>query len=128
MCHLILLLPFFGLPVFWLWSLYLALPVNLVIQLQSARVYYYTIAAMRRQVTVGPETLLHSRGEVVAQFGLKTFVRVQGEIWSASSGDDLKSGDAIEVVGVDGLTLRVSRPGQAGSGVLAQHTGRRGLP
>ena len=31
MCHLILLLPFLGLPVFWLWPLDLALPVYVLI-------------------------------------------------------------------------------------------------
>jgi len=53
MCHVILLLLFFGLPVFWLRPLSMALPVYLLILLLSAWVYYYTIAAMCRDVTEG---------------------------------------------------------------------------
>jgi membrane protein implicated in regulation of membrane protease activity len=95
MCHFILLLPFFSLPVFWLWRLSLALPVYLVILLLSVWVYYYTIAAMRRKVAVGPETLLYSRGEVVSAPAGGLRVRVQSELWSASSADELKLGDSI---------------------------------
>ena len=120
MCHLILLLPFFGLPVFWLWPLSVALPVYLVILLLSVWVYYYTIAAMRRKVIVGPETLLYSCGEVVSTPAGGLGVRVQSELWSVSSADDLKAGDSIEVVGVNGLTLSVEKRCQAGSGLSAE--------
>ena len=119
MCHLILLLPFFGLPVFWLWPLSTALPVYFVILLLSAWVYYYTIAAMRRKVTIGPETLLHSRGEVVVKYGVRITVRIQGELWNAKSREELVPGDAIEVVGIDGLVLRVNRLQQTDSVVSA---------
>ncbi|MEA3274090.1 MAG: NfeD family protein [Pseudomonadota bacterium] len=128
MCHLVLLLPLIGLPVFWLWPLSVALPVYLVILLLSAWVYYYAIVAMRKKVTVGPETLPHSRGEVVGADAGGFCVRVQSELWSASSREALKPGDAIEVVDVDGLTLRVTKVGQAGSGILAHGSGRRGSP
>lgn len=107
MCHLILLLPFFGLPVFWLLPLALAIPVYLVILLLSAWVYYYTILAMRRKVTVGPETLLHCHGEVLSSSDGVLRVRVQSELWRARSADTLLTGESIEVVGVDGLTLQV---------------------
>lgn len=128
MCHLILLMPIIGLPVFWLWPLGLALPVYLVILLLSSWVYYYAIVAMGRQVTVGPETLLHSRGEVVyaGEGGLQ--VRVQSELWSATFREDLQPGDTIEVVGIDGLTLKVTRTTPAGIGVLAHGTGPQGAP
>ena len=109
MCHLALLLPFFGLPVFWLWPLSMALPSYLVILLLSAGIYYYTIVAMRRNVITGPEALLHSEGVVVSQYGLKTTVRIQGELWSARSGDVLEPGDIIQVVDVNGLSLQVCR-------------------
>jgi membrane protein implicated in regulation of membrane protease activity len=34
---------------------------------------------------------------------------VAGEIWEARSADSLVVGDEVEVTGVDGLTLQVSR-------------------
>jgi hypothetical protein len=40
MCHLALLLPLLGLPLFWVWPLDLALPVYAVLLLVSAGVYY----------------------------------------------------------------------------------------
>jgi len=121
MCHLILLLPFVGLPVFWLWPLELALPVYLLILLLSGWVYYYTIAAIRRKVAVGPETLLHSRGEVVGQDAVQTWVRVEGELWGATTGDELHPGDAVEVVGIEGLVLQVSRLDSSRGSVSVHH-------
>jgi membrane protein implicated in regulation of membrane protease activity len=38
-------------------------------------------------------------------------VRLEGAIWKAEPGDDLKRGDRVKVLGVDGLTLRVTREG-----------------
>lgn len=65
MCHLILLLPFVGFAVFWLWPLELALPSYLAALLLSAWVYYHAVAALDWKVRVGAETLLHRRGELV---------------------------------------------------------------
>jgi len=109
MCHVVLALPFIGLAVFWLWPLSVALPVYLVVLFLSGWVYYYTIAAMRRQVTIGPETLVHSVGEVLPDGANGLRVRVQSETWGARSRDVLHPGDRIEVIGLDGLTLRVRR-------------------
>ena len=116
MCHLILLLPIFGLPLFWIWPLELALPSYLLVLLLSGWVYYYAIAAMRRQVAVGPETLLYSAGEVVSRDAEGLQVRVQSVLWSAHGDEALKTGDAIEVVGIEGLRLRVRSPGDTRTG------------
>lgn len=109
MCHLILLLPVFGLPLFWIWPIALALPVYTLISLLSGWVYYYAIVAMRQQATVGPETLIGSYGEVVSTDDWRLSVRVQSILWGASSPDELVPGERIEVVGIDGLTLRVKK-------------------
>lgn len=128
MCHVVLLLPFFGLPVFWLWPLSLALPIYLVILLLSVWVYYYTIVAMRRKVIVGPETLLHSCGEVESAPAGVLRVRVQSEHWSARSAEKLKPGDSIEVVGIDGLTLRVIKHNKDNSSALVNGAGQIDIP
>jgi membrane protein implicated in regulation of membrane protease activity len=105
MCHLILLLPLFGLPMFWIWPLSIALPVYIVILILSIWTYYYIFLAMRRKIAVGPETLIHSLGEVVNTDAWGLQVRVQSELWSAISVEKLKLGDSIEVIGVDGPAL-----------------------
>lgn len=124
MCHLILLLPLFGLPLFWIWPFELALPSYLAVLLLSGWVYWYAIAAMRRQVVIGPETLLHSQGEVVSRVADGLRIRVQSELWGADGDEALKPGDAVEVVGIEGLRLRVKRLGQRGTGDSVKHLTR----
>jgi len=107
------MLPLLGLAVFWLWPLSLALPAYVVILLLSAWIYYYAIAAMRREVITGREALLHSRGEVVSIDASGAHVRVRSERWEATSAEALSVGDAVEVLGIDGVTLRVRRVSQS---------------
>lgn len=107
MCHLPLLMPIFGLAVFWLWPVSTATAIYIVILVLSAWLYYYVIKAMRRPVVSGMESLLHSTGEVIAQEGNLVRVRIQSEIWNAESTDDLQPRDQVEVIGVKGLQLKV---------------------
>jgi membrane-bound serine protease (ClpP class) len=60
----------------------------------------------RRRAVTGVEALL---GET-AVVSSPTQVRVAGELWEARSADALVVGEEVQVTGVDGLTLRVSRP------------------
>lgn len=111
MCHLVLLLPLFGLPVFWLWPPAVAVPAYLVVAVVSAGVYYLTFVALRLPVTAGPETLVGARGQVVGVESGDLQVRVQSELWRASANESLDPGESVEVQGIDGLTLKVRRPG-----------------
>jgi membrane-bound serine protease (ClpP class) len=63
----------------------------------------------RRRAVTGVEALL-GRTAVVST---PTQVRVAGEIWEARSDETLVVGEEMLVTGVDGLTLRVSRPNRA---------------
>lgn len=108
MCHLVLLMPVVALPVFWLLPLYLAVPVYLVVLVLSAGVYWLAIRAMQLPLTCGGPALLHCRGEVVA-LGRHPKVRLGGEIWGAESEFRLHSGEFVEVIGRNNLTL-VVRP------------------
>jgi membrane protein implicated in regulation of membrane protease activity len=119
MCHLILLLPLIALPVFWVWPLSWAVPTYALALLTSGSTYYYAMAAMHRDISAGRASLAHARGKVVARSEAKLSVRVQEELWAASSDQDLNPGDAVEVIRVTGLTLKVQRRRSAGSGDLA---------
>ena len=59
----------------------------------------------RRRVVTGVEALIGKTAVVSSP----TQVRVAGELWEARSADPLVIGDEVEVAGVDGLTLQVSR-------------------
>jgi len=109
LCHLILLLPFLALPVFWLLPLVAAVSVYAGVVVLSVLVYYYSIKAMRLPVSTGMEAMLHSVGEVVAVTPQTLQVRVHSEIWDARSDQPLVEGDRVEVTAIKGLHLQVSK-------------------
>jgi len=109
MCHLILLLPFLALPVFWLLPLVPAVTLYSAVVVLSVLVYYYSIKAMRLPVGTGREAMLHSIGEVVAVTPKTLQVRVHSEIWDARSDQPLIEGDRVEVIAIIGLHLQVSK-------------------
>jgi len=58
----------------------------------------------------GIGTLLRNRGQVRAAEGRRGSVWIASELWSAESRDEpLAVGDAVEVVGVEGLRLIVRK-------------------
>jgi membrane protein implicated in regulation of membrane protease activity len=59
----------------------------------------------RRRAVTGTEALVGR----VAVMSSPTQARVAGELWRAESDDELVVGEEVEVTGVDGLTLTVSR-------------------
>ena len=64
----------------------------------------------RRRAATGAEALV---GQSAIVSGNPTQVRIAGELWEARSNDELAPGEEVEVTGVEGLTLRVSRPSRA---------------
>jgi membrane-bound ClpP family serine protease len=109
MCHLVLLIPIFGLAVFWIWPLSVALPVYLVIFTLSAMVYYALLKAMRQPVKTGLQGLIGEIGKVTDIKDHKGHIDVHGEIWEVESTSKLKKGDLAKVTGVNGLTLQVQK-------------------
>ena len=63
----------------------------------------------RRRAVTGVEALIGKTAVVSSP----TQVRVAGELWEARSADPLVVGEEVEVAGVDGLTLQVSRRSRA---------------
>jgi membrane protein implicated in regulation of membrane protease activity len=113
MQHLIILLPIIGIIVFWLLPLGQAIPVYLVILVMSGLMYWAIIRAMRKRHENGAESLVGNKASVVSRLSpqeeAQYIVRVRGELWSANSDDDLKPGETVKILSVDGLTLQVSR-------------------
>ncbi|MGB5161692.1 MAG: nodulation protein NfeD [Thermoanaerobaculia bacterium] len=65
------------------------------------------IRSHRAQVATGAEGLLHKYGVTRTQVGRRGKVFVHGEIWNASADEEIPAGSPVEIVSVDGLTLRV---------------------
>ncbi len=66
-----------------------------------------SIRAHRRQVRTGAEGLVHERGVARTELAPRGRVFVHGEIWDAVAEGSVGAGEPVEVVAVEGLTLRV---------------------
>ena len=84
---------------------------RLMVALGVLVVGWLVFKAQRQPSRGGAEGMLGEIGEVRRGNGaggrLKVFVR--GEIWDADSDDALAVGEAVEVVAIDGLRVRVRR-------------------
>ena len=109
MCHLLLLAPVFGLLIFWLSPIWVAVPVYGVILLLSILLYVATVRVMRLPQITGVYSLLQSAGVVIDVTDRGPRVRIGGEIWQAASTDRLQVGEQVKVVKQHGMTLEVER-------------------
>ena len=113
MCHLILLMPVLGLPIFWLMPLSSAVPSYIVIVLISALLYWLIARAMRKPLHDGFQSLIGTEAEVVSgsapDHSAQYLIRSQGELWSAYSTDTLQPGETVNIVAVKGIGVVVER-------------------
>lgn len=107
MCHIVLLMPIFGLAVFWLWPLSIALPIYLVIFTLSFILYLALLKAMHQPVKTGRQGLIGEVGKIIDVKNHVGHIFVHGEIWKAEILHNLKKGDKAKVIGLNGLTLQV---------------------
>ncbi|MEW6566613.1 MAG: nodulation protein NfeD [Chloroflexota bacterium] len=74
----------------------------------------FAIRAQRRRVSVGVEALVGRVGQARSPLAPRGMVQVAGELWSAElepGASAVAEGEAVEVIGVDGLRLRVRPKG-----------------
>ncbi len=65
--------------------------------------------ALRRRPTTGREGLIGEKGKALSAIYGQGEVFVHGEIWKATSEEEIQEGDSVEVTLVDGLVLKVRR-------------------
>lgn len=121
MCHLVLIgLPLAALSVFWFLPLPVALPTFLVIAAANAAFYWYLYKGNNRPVLTGAEEMQCAIGKVLGANGRSADVWVHSELWSAQYDGELSEGDLVQVVGMDGLRLRVRKVsrGPAGNAIV----------
>ncbi|MBE0625756.1 MAG: hypothetical protein IH606_13190 [Burkholderiales bacterium] len=102
-------LPLVGLSVFWFLPLPVALPMFLLIGAATAAFYWYLYKGNGRPVLTGAEEMKRAVGEVLATNGRLADVWVHSELWSARYEGELRAGDLVQVVGMEGLCLRVRK-------------------
>ena len=71
------------------------------------------VQAQQTRPVTGPSGMIDSPGRAVGSIpaGGAGRIETHGEIWSAVSDDAINAGDAVRVVAVEGMTVRVARTG-----------------
>jgi membrane-bound serine protease (ClpP class) len=77
----------------------------------SVLLAWIVFKAFRKRPTTGKEGLIGEKGKALSAIYGQGEVFVHGEIWKATSEDEIQEGDAIEVTMVDGLALKVRKVG-----------------
>ena len=98
--------------ILWWLEIEIPLPITIVVALALGALIFVIHKAViptfhKKQIT-GSEGMIGMKGEVIRPLTPKGVVRVGDEFWKArSSGEDIETGEEVEVVGVEGLTLKV---------------------
>ena len=72
-------------------------------------IHIAVIPSFRWKQVTGRERMIGLQGEVVEPLTPAGTIIVKGERWKAKSVDNVEIGENVEVVGIEGLTLRVVR-------------------
>ena len=87
----------------------LAVPTFVVLIGATILFYAYLIKGARRPAMTGIEAMLNALGRVRGVHDGVVSVWVNSELWSARAAEELREGDRVKVIGVDGLKLRVRK-------------------
>ncbi len=98
-------LRFFGVRIPLSITILVAIPVAVLVFIIHIKV----IPSFHWKQTTGREGMIGLEGRVVQPLTPTGVIYVNGENWKAKSGDNVEIGEDVEVVGIEGLTLRVVR-------------------
>ena len=87
----------------------LLLPAAAVTAAGTIALVRLVVAAQRRRPVTGAEGLVGRRGVADTDLAPDGWVVVLGERWRGRADDEVRSGDPVSVVAVEGLTLRVRK-------------------
>ncbi len=97
-------------------SPYGELPKSLIVAVVIASGLFFMLAgklgikAQKKRKLTGAEAMMGEEGEAISDFRRgKGKVFVHGEIWNALSDENIKKGDRIKVIGLQGLRLKVKK-------------------
>ncbi|MGE5219776.1 MAG: NfeD family protein [Chloroflexota bacterium] len=109
MCHLLLLLPVLGLPLFLILPWEEALPLYVGICIFAAGFYWLIWRTMRKPAMTGIEGVIGGIGTIFQCTNRKTKVLYRGEIWDVVCKEKMSLGDPVEIIGYDRMKLVVRR-------------------
>ena len=69
------------------------------------------LRAQRRKPVTGSEGLVGQRGTATTDIDGTGQALIHGELWTVKSSDRIAKGEEVEVVSMEGLKLKVRRPG-----------------
>jgi len=108
MCHLILFLPAFALPLFWVLPFGIALPLYLFILTISFFLYFKVFQAMHQGIKTGQEAMLKKKALVIEDINPEGKIQYAGEIWDAQGeGKKFLKGEQVVIREFNGLSLIV---------------------
>ncbi len=84
---------------------------GLILMMIALGVYNYTTYRLGKKALVKKPMIspsIGSRGRTTSPISPKGYVRVNGELWQASSSSTIGAGEEIAVVGIEGMTLLIS--------------------
>jgi membrane protein implicated in regulation of membrane protease activity len=70
--------------------------------------YWLGKKALDKKPIISPEPMLGSKCQVATPLAPKGYVKVDGELWQATSSSTIDAGEEVVIVGVKGMTLMVS--------------------
>jgi len=101
-----------------LWMLKIEIPLSaaIILALVLGAVVSIThkaiIPSFHKKKTTGSEGMVGLEGEVIEPLTPVGIIRVGGEYWKAKSvGENIDAGEEVEILGLDGLTLKVKLKG-----------------
>jgi membrane protein implicated in regulation of membrane protease activity len=109
MCHLLLVMPLVSLIVFLFLPFEEALGIYLVILAACAVLYWLIWKAICRPVATGAEGMIGGVGKVIQNGKMSAKIFYKGEIWNATSSDELSAGDSVEIARLEKMTLMVRK-------------------
>ena len=103
--------------VLWVLDIEIPLPIAIVAALLLGIIVFIThkaiIPTFHKKKVTGAEGLIGLEGEVIEPLTPKGLVRVKGEYWKAKSvGENIAVGEEVEILRLEGLTLKVKRKGE----------------
>jgi membrane protein implicated in regulation of membrane protease activity len=84
---------------------------GLILMMIALGVYNYINYRLNKKALVKKPMIsldIGSRGRTITPISPKGYVRVNGELWQASSNSTIDAGEEVAIVGIEGMTLLIS--------------------